>query len=252
MKFIVNKAILQTQNLIDNLSKKKFKKTPLIKTKIIGNKNVSGRNNTGKITIYHKGGGHKKKYRKIEFLRTKDSTGVITSIEYDPYRTALIASVYDVLNSEYFYIIAPKNLTIGNIVSSGMNADTKVGHCLPMMNIPIGTLVHNISLTAKKKAQLVRSAGTHAQIIKITSKHCKVILSSGKHKFISSKCHATIGTVSTKRTLSKLKKKAGRNRWLNIRPTVRGVAMNPVDHPHGGGEGKASGGKYLKTPWGKP
>merc|ERR1712029_393956 len=131
MKFIVNKAILQTQNLIDNLSKKKFKKTPLIKTKIIGNKNVSGRNNTGKIT----------------------------SIEYDPYRTALIASVYDVLNSEYFYIIAPKNLTIGNIVSSGMNADTKVGHCLPMMNIPIGTLVHNISLTAKKKAQLVRSAG---------------------------------------------------------------------------------------------
>nr|YP_316609.1 ribosomal protein L2 [Thalassiosira pseudonana]AAZ99416.1 ribosomal protein L2 [Thalassiosira pseudonana]QWM92936.1 ribosomal protein L2 [Thalassiosira pseudonana] len=247
-----NKFTSLTQKTLINLSKKKLNKIPLIKKMIQGQKNKAGKNDSGKITVYHKGGGHKKKYRKINFLRNEDSIGIITSLEYDPYRTAFIASVYDFLNSDYFYIVAPKNLTIGDIVKSGFNAEIKVGHSLTLMKIPVGSFIHNISLKNNKKAQLSRSAGTSSQLIEKTSKYCRIVLSSGEHKFLSSTCHATIGTVSNEFSFFKKINKAGRNRWLNVRPTVRGVAMNPIDHPHGGGEGKSSGGRSSVTPWGKP
>lgn len=197
---------------LNALSKKKLKKISLIKKKIIGTKSTGGKNNFGRITIRHKGGGHKKKYRKINFTRTKDSVGIVTSIEYDPYRTAFTASVYDFLSSEYFYMIAPKNLRIGSIVKAGVNADVKVGHCLALMRIPIGSIIHSISLKKNKKAQLTRSAGTNAQIIETTPKHCRILLNSGAHKLVSPSCHATIGTVSNEFSFLNLKKKAGRNR----------------------------------------
>lgn len=194
----------------------------------------------------------KKKYRKINFLRNNDSIGIVSSLEYDPGRTAFIASVYDFLNQTFFYIIAPKNLNIGNIVKSGFSAETKVGHALMLRKIPIGSFIHNISLKKNKKAQISRSAGTHSQLIEKTARSCQIILSSGKHKFVSIDGYATIGTVSNEFSFLKNISKAGRNRWLNKRPTVRGVAMNPIDHPHGGGEGKTSGGRSSVTPWGKP
>ena len=156
-----NKFTLLNQKRLINLSKKNLKKTSLIKSVIKGQKNTAGKNNSGKITVYHKGGGHKKKYRKINLMRNNDSIGIVTSLEYDPYRTAFIASVYDFLNSSYFYMIAPKNLNIGDIVKSGFNAEIKIGHSLTLMKIPVGSFIHNISLRENKEAQLSRSAGTH-------------------------------------------------------------------------------------------
>ncbi len=241
-----------TQKKLINLSKKKLSKISLIKSKATGKKNVAGRNSSGKITVRHLGGGHKKRYREINFIRNKDSIGIVASLEYDPCRTAFIASVYDFLNQKYFYIIAPKNLSIGDIVKSGFNAEIKIGHSLALMKIPIGGFIHNISLQENKKAQLTRSAGTNAQLIEKTSKYCRVVLSSGLHKFLPPTCQATVGSVSNEFSFFDKINKAGRNRWLNRRPTVRGVAMNPIDHPHGGGEGKSSGGRSSVTPWGKP
>jgi len=237
-----------TPKSLISVSRKKLNTTSLIKNMLIGKKNVAGKNNSGKITVYHKGGGQKKNYRKINFMRNNDSIGIVTSIEYDPYRTAYITSVYDFLNYRYFYMIAPKNLNIGDIVKSGFNAEIKVGHSLTLMKVPIGGFIHNISLRENKKSQLIRAAGTNAQLIEKTSKFCRIILSSGVHKFIPPTCQATIGTVSNEFSLFKKIKKAGRNRWLNKRPTVRGVAMNPIDHPHGGGEGKSSGGRSSVSP----
>ncbi len=252
MNSIKSKFTSLTQKKLINLSKKKLNKISLIKSMIIGKKNVAGRNNSGKITVRHIGGGHKKKYRKIDFRRNKDSIGIVTSLEYDPCRTAFIASVYDFLNQKYFYMIAPQNLSIGDVVKSGFNAEVKVGHSLTLMKVPIGSFIHNISLKENKEAQLTRSAGTSAQLIEKTSKYCRVVLSSGFHKFLLPTCYATIGTVSNEFSFFNKVNKAGRNRWLNRRPTVRGVAMNPIDHPHGGGEGKSSGGRSSVTPWGKP
>ena len=248
MNSIKNRFTSSTQKKLINLSKKKLSNAPLIKQKVVGKKNVTGRNSSGKITVRHKGGGHKKKYREIDFMRNEDSVGIVTSLEYDPYRSAFIASVYDFLNSKYFYMIAPKNLNIGSIVKSGLSADVKVGHCLTLMRIPVGGFIHNISLKKNKKAQLTRSAGTNAQLIETTSKYCRIVLSSGEHKFISPMCRATVGAVSNEFLFFRTIIKAGRNRWLNKRPTVRGVAMNPIDHPHGGGEGKSSGGQSSVTP----
>lgn len=252
MNSIKSKFTSLTQKKLIKLSKKKLSKTSLIKNMISGKKNVAGRNSFGKITVRHKGGGHKKKFRKIDFFRSEDSAGIVTSLEYDPYRTAFIASIYDFLNHKYFYMIAPKNLNIGDIVKSGFNAEIKVGHSLTLHKIPIGGFIHNISLQEDKKGQLTRSAGTTAQLIEKTSKYCRIVLSSGTHKFVLPTCHATIGTVSNEFLFFRKINKAGRNRWLNKRPTVRGVAMNPIDHPHGGGEGKSSGGRSSVTPWGKP
>ena len=252
MNAIKNRLTSLTQIKLIHLSKKKWNKVSLLKNMIKGKKNVAGKNSLGKITVYHRGGGHKKKYRKINFRRIKDSTGVVTSLEYDPFRTALIASIYDFGNFKYFYIIAPKYLNIGSIIKSGTNAEIKVGHCLTLTKIPIGILIHNISLKKNKRAQFARSAGVSAQLIETAPKYCRIRLSSGIHKLISSSGQATIGAVSNKFSFLRIKNKAGRSRWLNKRPTVRGVAMNPIDHPHGGGEGKSSGGQSSVTPWGKP
>ena len=194
------------------MSRKKLNKVSLVKNLILGKKNVAGRNSFGKISVRHKGGGHKKRYRKIDFIRNEDSIGIVTTLEYDPYRTAFIASVYDFLNQKYFYMIAPKNLNIGDIIKSGFNAEIKIGHSLALMKIPVGSFIHNISLKENKKGQLTRSAGTSAQLIEKNSKYCRIVLSSGTHKFISPTCQATIGTVSNEFSFFKKIDKAGRSR----------------------------------------
>jgi len=235
-----------------SISLKKTLKNFLIKKNFIKlKKNSNGRNNLGKITSRHKGSGNKKRYRKITFLRNKNFIGIVTSIEYDPNRTSYISSVYDFKNKRYKYILSPKDLKIGDIVKSGLNSELKIGHSLSLSKLPIGSLIHNISIKPNQKAVLIRAAGTFAKLIKKTSKNAKIKLNSGIYKFIALNCFATLGTVSNELFFLSKKGKAGNSRWLNIRPKVRGVAMNPIDHPHGGGEGKTSG-KKAYTPWGKP
>jgi large subunit ribosomal protein L2 len=212
MNSIKSKFTSLTQKKLINLSRKKLNKVSLVKNLILGKKNVAGRNSFGKISVRHKGGGHKKRYRKIDFIRNEDSIGIVTTLEYDPYRTAFIASVYDFLNQKYFYMIAPKNLNIGDIIKSGFNAEIKVGHSLALMKIPVGGFIHNISLKENRKGQLTRSAGTTAQLIEKNPKYCRVVLSSGTHKFISPTCQATIGTVSNEFSFFKNMNKAGRSR----------------------------------------
>ena len=239
------------RNLIQ-LNNTDLQKKPALKSKIKGLNKKAGKNFTGKITSYHKGGGHKKKYRKINFFRTIDSTGIILGIEYDPYRSSNIASVYDTLSKNFYYIIAPKNLKIGDVIKTGKNAEPKNGHSLPISKIPIGSLIHNVAPKTNSKSQISRSAGTFSQLIEKTSTYGRIKLSSGEQRKISINCFATIGVVSNEFFLLTTLGKAGRSRWLNKRPHVRGVAMNPIDHPHGGGEGKTSGGRTSVTPWGKP
>lgn len=212
MNLIKNKISSSTQKKLNSLFKKNSKKRPFIKNAIFGKKNHAGKNNTGKITVHHKGSGHKKKYRKIDFVREHNSEGIVMSLEYDPYRTALIASVYDFFNFNYFYILAPKHLNVGDIVKSGLNAEIKVGHSVPLKRVPIGSFVHNISLKKNKRAQLSRSAGTSSQLIENGSNFCKLILSSGKQKTLLSTCCATIGSVSNEFSSLMRIGKAGRNR----------------------------------------
>lgn len=250
MFLIKSKPTTPSQRHLIKINRKHLRKNPFIKSKIKGIKNSSGRNNKGKITAYHKGNGHKQKYRKINFYRTNNSIGIIATIEYDPNRTARIASVYDIETQNYFYMLAPKNLKIGDIVKSGSSAEPLLGHSLPISKIPVGSLIHNISPKKKKKAQISRSAGTFSYLIEKTADYCQIKISSGEQRFLATDCYATIGIVSNEFNFLTNKGKAGRSRWLNIRPTVRGVAMNPIDHPHGGGEGKSSGASL--TPWGKP
>ena len=249
--------ILKTKNIVTSsqrqlvqLSRKKFRKKPLLKKQIKGIQNSSGRNHSGKITVRHKGNGHKKRYRNIDFFRRSPSTGVVCSIEYDPNRNSNIAAIFDTFNYKFSYILAPKNIKIGDIIKSGPNAETKNGHSLPIFKIPVGSYIYNVSPKPKKPGQISRSAGTFSQLTEKTLDYAKIKLSSGEQRFISVKCYATIGTVSNELTFLTKLGKAGQSRWLNKRPTVRGVAMNPVDHPHGGGEGKKSGIGF--TPWGKP
>jgi len=228
-------------------------KTPKLKSKTYGKKKRSGRNFSGKITVRHRGGGHKRKYRKILFKRDFDSTGTVLEIEYDPNRNANIASIYDENLNYYYYIIAPKNLQKGDIVISGKLADIKIGHSLPISKIPVGSLIHNINTKIRANATLSRSAGTFSILLEKTKNIAKIKMSSGENLFLSTDCFATIGIVSNYDVFLTKIGKAGRSRWLNKRPKVRGVAMNPVDHPHGGGEGKTSGGRTSSvTPWGKP
>lgn len=239
------------RNLIVKINKN-ISKTSYLKQKIKGLKTSSGRNNLGKITSYHKGGGHKKKYRNINFLKQHNSIEIVISIEYDPNRTANIAAVFDLLTNKYSYRIAPKNLTIGDIIKSGTDAEIKIGHSLPISNIPVGSYIHNISLKKNKISKISRSAGTFSRLIEKNPDYCKLLLNSGDYKFVNPDCMATIGIVSNEFSFLTTLGKAGRSRWLNKRPIVRGVAMNPIDHPHGGGEGKTSGGRSSVTPWGKP
>ncbi len=223
------------------------------KSLVVTIKKNGGRNNQGRITVRHKGGGEKRKYRIIDFKRNKrDIPGVVATIEYDPNRSANIALI-NYKDGEKRYIIAPKDLKVGMEIVSGENADIKVGNALPIMNIPVGTVIHNIELKPGKGGELARSAGASAQILGREGNYVMVRLSSGEQRKILGTCYATIGEVGNEDyELVKLGK-AGRSRHMGIKPTVRGSVMNPNDHPHGGGEGRAPiGRKGPITPWGKP
>ena len=223
------------------------------KSLVVTLKKNGGRNNQGRITVRHQGGGAKRKYRIIDFKRDKrDIPGVVASIEYDPNRSANIALI-NYKDGEKRYIIAPKGLTVGMEVIAGENVDIKLGHSLPIINIPVGTIIHNIELKPGKGGELARSAGASAQILGREGSYVMVRLSSGEQRLILGTCYATIGEVGNEDyELVKLGK-AGRSRHMGIRPTVRGSVMNPNDHPHGGGEGRAPiGRKGPVTPWGKP
>ncbi|CAM3202777.1 50S ribosomal protein L2 [Lactococcus hircilactis] len=223
------------------------------KSLLVSMNSKAGRNNTGRITVRHQGGGHKKKYRLIDFKRTTDDVvAKVATIEYDPNRTANIALiVYE--NGIKAYILAPKGLEVGMKVVSGPQADIKIGNALPLANIPVGTLIHNIELKPGHGGQLVRAAGSSAQILGTEGKYTLVRLQSGEIRMILSTCRATVGVVGNEQQNLINLGKAGRTRYLGIRPTVRGSVMNPNDHPHGGGEGKQPvGRKSPMTPWGKP
>jgi len=215
-------------------------------------KKKAGRNNQGRMTVRHRGGGHKRKYRIIDFKRNKDGIPAkVATIEYDPNRSARIALLHYV-DGEKRYILAPVGLKVGQEVVSGPDADIKVGNALPIRNIPVGTMIHNIELYPGGGGQLVRSAGAAAQLMAKEGKYAHIRLPSGEMRLVLQDCRATVGQVGNVEHENITVGKAGRSRWLGIRPTVRGVVMNPVDHPHGGGEGKSPIGRNPVTPWGKP
>lgn len=211
-----------------------------------------GRNNKGRITCRHRGGGHKQRYRIIDFKRAKDGiAGRVERLEYDPNRTAHIALIL-YADGERRYIIAPKGVAAGDEVRSGADAPIKAGNCLPIRNLPVGTIVHCVELKPGKGAQLARSAGTSVQLIAREGQFATLRLRSGELRRVPIDCRATVGEVSNSEHGLQSLGKAGAARWRGVRPTVRGVAMNPVDHPHGGGEGRSSGGRHPVSPWGQP
>ena len=223
------------------------------KSLLVAKNRTGGRNAQGKITVRHRGGGAKRKYRIIDFKRNKDGVPArISTIEYDPNRSAFIALVV-YADGEKRYILAPLGIKVGDVIVSGKDSDIKPGNALPLLNIPVGTFIHNIELAAGKGGQMVRSAGTSAQLMAKEGNFATLRLPSGEMRYVRIECRATIGTVSnTTHEIIKIGK-AGRKRHMGIRPTVRGSVMNPVDHPHGGGEGKAPIGRPAPvTPWGKP
>lgn len=212
----------------------------------------AGRNNSGRITVRHRGGGHKKKYRVIDFKRNKfDIPATVIRIEYDPIRTAHIALI-EYEDKKKSYIIAPEKLKIGDKVQSGEKVNIRIGNSLPLKKIPVGTVLHNIEMKPGKGAQIARSAGSSVNLLAIDSGKAIIKLNSGEIRNVDENCFATIGTVSNIENKNIKIGSAGRKRWLGFRPKVRGVAMNPIDHPHGGGEGRTSGGRHPSTPWGKP
>jgi len=211
-----------------------------------------GRNNHGRITARRRGGGHKRLYRTIDFRRDKvDVPGKVVRLEYDPNRTAFIALI-EYEDEEVRYILAPQRLAVGDTVQAGERADIKPGNAMPLANIPVGTIVHNVEMKPGKGGQMARSAGTYVQLVGRDAGNALLRLSSGEVRMVNGRCMATIGAVSNPDQANIKLGKAGRKRWLGKRPSVRGVVMNPVDHPHGGGEGRTSGGRHPVTPWGKP
>lgn len=217
-----------------------------------GLRSKGGRNNKGRITARRRGGGHKRRYRVIDFKRLKyDVAATVERLEYDPNRTAFIALI-KYSDGEIAYILAPQRLSEGDQVISGEQVDIKPGNAMPMQNIPVGTIIHNVEMKLGKGGQIARSAGTYAQIIGKDQGYAQLRLSSGELRMVRAECMATIGAVSNPDQQNIKLGKAGRKRWLGKRPSVRGVAMNPIDHPHGGGEGRTSGGRHPVTPWGKP
>ncbi len=223
-----------------------------VKKLTVGLTGKGGRNNFGRITARRRGGGHKRKYRLVDFKRRKfDVPATVERLEYDPNRTAFIALI-KYADGEQDYILAPQRLGVGDQVVSGERADIKPGNAMPMNNIPVGTIIHNIEMKPGKGGQIARAGGTYAQLIGRDQGHAQLKLTSGELRMVRGECMATIGAVSNPDQANIKIGKAGRKRWLGKRPSVRGVAMNPVDHPHGGGEGRTSGGRHPVTPWGKP
>jgi large subunit ribosomal protein L2 len=212
---------------------------------------TGGRNNFGNITSWQRGGGHKRRYRLIDFKRRKFGVpGKVERLEYDPNRTAFIALV-TYPDGEQAYILAPQRISAGDMVVSGDKVDIKPGNAMPLKNMPVGTIVHNVELKPGRGGQLARSAGTYVQLVGRDSGYAQLKLASGELRVVRGECMATVGAVSNADKSNESMGKAGRNRWKGIRPHVRGVVMNPVDHPHGGGEGRTSGGRHPVTPWGK-
>jgi large subunit ribosomal protein L2 len=215
-------------------------------------KRISGRNNKGRITIRHRGGGHKRLYRMVDFRRDKrEIPAKVISLEYDPNRSANIA-LLSYADGEKRYILAPDGLIVGTSIVAGEVADILIGNALPLKNIPLGTMIHNIELKQGKGGQMARSAGTAAQLLAKEAGYAQIKMPSGETRMVHLDCYATIGQVGNLNYENVSIGKAGRTRWLGIRPTVRGVVMNPIDHPHGGGEGKTSGGRHPVSPWGVP
>lgn len=211
-----------------------------------------GRNNKGRVTVRFQGGGHKRSYRFVDFKRRKtDVSAIVERIEYDPNRTAFIALIrYE--DGELSYILAPQRLAVGDSVVSGVGADIKPGNAMPLSAIPVGTIVHNVEMKPGKGGQIARSAGAYVQLVGRDQGMAILRLKSGEQRLVSTSCYATVGAVSNPDHANINDGKAGRSRWRGKRPHVRGVAMNPVDHPHGGGEGRTSGGRHPVSPWGKP
>ena len=223
-----------------------------VKTLIEGQHSTGGRNNHGRITSRFRGGGHKQAYRKVDFKRTRrEDPAIVERIEYDPNRTAFIALV-KYPNGELSYILAPQRLSAGDTIVAGEQVDIKPGNAMPVGNMPVGTIVHNVEIKIGKGGQIARSAGTYAQIVGRDQDYVILRLNSGEQRLVHGRCMATIGAVSNPDEMNTSIGKAGRKRWLGIRPHNRGVTMNPIDHPHGGGEGRTSGGRHPVTPWGFP
>jgi large subunit ribosomal protein L2 len=217
-----------------------------------GKTETGGRNNHGHITAHHRGGGHKRRLRLVDFKRRKfNVAATVERLEYDPNRSGFIALI-KYSDGELAYILAPQRLKAGDEVMSGDRVDIKPGNAMPMANMPVGTIVHNVELKKGRGGQLARSAGTYAQLVGKDAGYAQLKLNSGELRLVPAECLATVGAVSNPDNQNTVVGKAGRTRWLGKRPVVRGVAMNPVDHPHGGGEGKSSGGRHPVTPWGKP
>lgn len=223
-----------------------------VKTLTEGKSSSGGRNNTGRTMVRFRGGGHKQSYRRVDFRRTKrDMPATVERLEYDPNRTAFIALIkYE--DGELAYILAPQRLAVGDTVIAGSYVDVKPGNAMPLGNMPIGTIVHNVELKIGRGGQLARSAGTYAQIVGRDQDYVVLRLNSGEQRLVHGRCCGTIGAVSNPDHMNTSIGKAGRSRWLGRRPGNRGVSMNPIDHPHGGGEGRTSGGRHPVTPWGKP
>ena len=222
-----------------------------VKSLTAGLSKKGGRNNTGRITMRRKGGGHKAKYRIIDFKRNNTESATVDRIEYDPNRSSYIALI-TYTDGTKSYILAPKDLKVGDQVISGEKKEIRIGNCMPMSDIPVGIDIHNIELKIGSGAQLARSAGSSTQIVGKSDGYVAIKLPSGEQRKVREECRATIGVLSNIDKKNQKLGKAGRKRWLGVRPSVRGVAMNPIDHPHGGGEGKTSGGRDPVTPWGKP
>jgi len=249
MKIQIGKPVTAGQRSLIKIKNVLSKKSSLLKNCLLKLKKSTGRNNSGKQTVFHKGGGQKKRYRVLNFTKVLDYESIVTTIEYDPYRTANIASVYDFIKKTYRYVLAPQNLKIGDIIKSGATGEIKLGHSILLSKIPVGSLIYNITLKTNGRNVITRSAGTYSILIEKSNNICQLKVSSNGYKSLSASCSACLGTVSNELHFIKVLGKAGRSRWLNIKPTVRGVAMNPIDHPHGGGEGKKS--KKKLSPWGK-
>jgi large subunit ribosomal protein L2 len=223
-----------------------------VKTLTEGKTSKGGRNNYGRVTVRFRGGGHKQAYRIVDFKRRKlDVPGKVERLEYDPNRTAFIALVR-YADNELAYILAPQRLAVGDEVIAGNQVDVKPGNAMPIANIPVGAIVHNVEMKIGKGGAIARSAGTYAQIVGRDQGYVIVRLNSGEQRLVHGQCFATIGAVSNPDHMNTSIGKAGRSRWLGCRPHNRGVTMNPIDHPHGGGEGRTSGGRHPVTPWGKP
>ena len=246
------KPVTNAQRQLVLVDRSGLHKGPPVKQLTKGQKRPGGRNNFGRITVRWQGGGHKQSYRLIDFKRVRhDEPATVERLEYDPNRTSFIALI-KYRNGDLSYIIAPQRLAAGDVVMSGDKVDVKPGNAMPLGAMPVGTIVHNVEMKPGKGGQIARAAGTYAQYLGRDAGYALLRLNSGEVRRVLLNCRATVGAVSNPDHMNEVLAKAGRNVWRNRRPSVRGTAMNPIDHPHGGGEGRTKGGRHPVTPWGKP